>query len=367
MISPRWDGKRWIIQPQRDGKRYTFTSSTPGSTGKREVKLLYESWLFNESGGAGQKSVEQVAKEYLEDLGARRGTESGSYEQNERYIRLYIAPVCGSRKICKMTLRDWQNVINGASGRDGHILSHKTLENLRGIIMAIIKFGYADFQNDLPRGDLYIPQGHSKEEKEILQPSDLRRLFEPSSFWYHPLFCFLAITGMRPGEALGLQLDDIDFKNSRVHIKRAVNAKGIITEGKNENARRMIPIGELASDILRKTIERNRKKKLRTVWIFCDIHGGPGRQTTMRNHWLELKKERQLPGTVYSLRHTFISLVRNSLPESTIKSIVGHSVSMDTFGTYGHIVDGEARKAAQIIDLTFGQLPEVPDASSDAF
>ena len=46
--------------------------------------------------------------------------------------------------------------------------------------------------------------------------------------------------------------------------------------------------------------------------------------------------------------------MKNVLPEQAIKDIVGHSVSMDTFGTYGHILDGEDRETAQVIDLTFG-------------
>ena len=351
-MTPHWDGERWRIQARKDGKRYSFSSSIPGAKGRRECQAKYERWLYEE--GSGEKYVLRVASEYLSDLVARRGRESEAYIQNERYIRLYIAPKCQGRKMCKMTLRDWQTIINTASGVNGKPLSHKTLENLRGIIMGIIKFGYSDYQCELPRGDLYIPQGHSRQEKQILQPSDIRRLFEPSEKWYHPLFCFLAITGMRPGEALGLQVDDLT--NSCVRIKRAVNARGIVTEGKNENARRIIPIGAIASELLRKTIARNEARKLHTQWIFCDIHGGPGNQSTMRNQWNELKAERDLPGTVYSLRHTFISLTKSTLPEQTIKDIVGHSVSMDTFGTYGHIVDGESRRAAEIIDLTFGDI-----------
>ena len=74
----------------------------------------------------------------------------------------------------------------------------------------------------------------------------------------------------------------------------------------------------------------------------------------MEGQWRKLKKERELPGTVYSLRHTFISMMKNVLPENTIKDIVGHSSSFDTFGTYGHIIEGEDRKAASVIDLTFG-------------
>lgn len=350
-MTPTYDGRRWRIQVRKDGKRYSFSSSIPGPKGRRECIAKYEQWLYTDGVGAGEKSVGVVCKEYLEDLAARRGKSSEAYTQNERYIRLYIAPKCAGKRMSKMTLRDWQSVINTAQG-ENKPLSHKTLENLRGIIMGIIKFGYADYQCELPRGKFYIPEGHSKEEKEILQPSQVKKLMEPSDRWYHPLFCFLCITGMRPGEALGLKKDDV-FEDHIV-IRRAVNAKGIITEGKNENARRMIPVGSTARAIIDSTIRRNEDHKLHTEWIFCSKDGSQGSQSTMRNQWNELKRERGLSGTVYSLRHTFISLMKNVMPEQMIKDIVGHSVSMTTFETYGHIVDGDRKRAAEVIDLTFG-------------
>lgn len=348
MNTPKWDGQRWRIREMREGKMFSFSSSIPGPKGRKEVQKKYDNWYYGEA--SGEKSVNQVSKEYLEDVKARRGADSEAYTQYERYIRLYIAPKCGQKKICKMTLRDWQNVINEAQGRN-KALSEKTLKNLRGIIVGIIKFGYEDYQCDLLRGDLYIPKGHSKKEKEFLDKDDVRRLLEPSDLWYHPLFCFLLLTGMRPGEALGLKASEIS--QDKIIIRRAINAKGQITEGKNENAKRMVPIGTLASSILRKTIQRNEDMNLRTDWIFCSPDGSQGNQSSMRNHWLALKKERDLPGSVYSLRHTFITMMKNILPEQTIKDIVGHSVSMDTFGTYGHIIDGEQKRAADIIDLTF--------------
>ena len=48
-------------------------------------------------------------------------------------------------------------------------------------------------------------------------------------------------------------------------------------------------------------------------------------------------------------------MMKNVMPEQMIKDIVGHSVSMTTFETYGHLVDGEERRAAEIIDLAYGQ------------
>lgn len=349
MNEPKWDGQRWRIRIMQDGKTHSFSCKTPGAKGRKEVTRLYHEWLYGE--GSGEKTVNQVAREYLDDIQARRGKGCEAYVQNECYIRLYVAPVCGSKKIGRMTQRDWQAVINGATGASGKPLAHKTLLNLRGMIMGIIKFGYQDYQCELLRGELYIPVGHARGEKEILQEDDIQRLLEPSDKWYHPLFCFLAITGMRPGEALGLQIDDV--LGSSVRIRRAVNARQKITEGKNENAKRIIPIGALARSILRKTIRRNEEHKLHTQWIFCDLNGNPGSQSTMRKQWNQLKKERNLPGTVYSLRHTFISMMKNVMPEQMIKDIVGHSVSMDTFGTYGHIIEGDSDRAAKIIDLKF--------------
>jgi integrase len=143
-------------------------------------------------------------------------------------------------------------------------------------------------------------------------------------------------------------------KKDRIYINRAINARGHITDGKNENARRMVPIGELAHGIIRQTIKRNEDANLHTKWIFCSPDGSQGKQNGMRKHWAKLKAERDLSGTVYSLRHTFISLMKNVMPEAMIKDIVGHSTSMDTFGTYGHILSGDARQAAEIIDLTLG-------------
>ena len=284
----------------REGRSHSFSSSVPGAKGRKEVIQKFEQWYYGEA--SGEKTVQAVAKEYLQDVEARCGKDSPALEQYECYIRLYVVPACGSKKICKMTLRDWQNVLNGASGRNKP-LSDKTLRNLRAIIMSIIKYGYEDYQ------------------------------------------C--------PSEALGLKASEVS--QDKVVIKRGINARGHITEGKNANAKRVIPIGELASGILRKTIRRNEEYNLHTDWIFCSPDGSQGKQNGMRKHWGKLKAERGLPGTVYSLRHTFISMMKNVLPEQSIKDVVGHSVNMDTFGTYGHIIEGEDRKIAEVIDLTFGQ------------
>ena len=350
-VTPRWDGHRWRIQARKDGKRYSFSSSVAGAKGRKEVQRKYDQWYYGEA--SGEKTVQRVCTEYLDDVKNRRGEQSPAYELYERYIRLYIAPRCGQKKICKMTLRDWQGIINEARGQNKP-LSEKTLKTLRGIIMGIVKFAYEDYQCEPLRGTLYIPKGHWKREKEILQKEDIRRLFQESDLFYWPLFTFLLATGLRCGEGLGIKTGDIN--GDRLIIQRSVTASGTISDCKTRNAKRIIPLGDMAKQILNDTIARNERLNLRTDWVFCSPDGSMGNQSTMRNHWNILKKERDLPAnsSVYSLRHTFISLMCNSMPEDLVRRIVGHGSHMDTYGVYGHYVNGEEKKTAEIIDLTLG-------------
>ena len=255
----------------------------------------------------------------------------------------------------RMTLRDWQSIINEAQGRN-KALSEKTLKTLRGIIMGVIKFGYQDYQCEPLRGSLYIPRGHWKKEKEILQKEDIKKLFEKDQEepFFYPLFRFLLCTGLRCGEGLGIKRSDI--KGNRLIISRSVTSDNQISDCKTKNAKRVIPLGDLALGILEETIKRNEDCNLHTDWVFCSPDGSMGKQSTMRNHWNKIKKEKGLPkdSTCYSLRHTFISLMSYAqMPLEQIQKIVGHG-NFDTLGTYGHYIDGEEKKAAEIIDLTLG-------------
>ena len=52
------------------------------------------------------------------------------------------------------------------------------------------------------------------------------------------------------------------------------------------------------------------------------------------------------------MRHTFVSISKQ-LPEGKVKSLVGHSRNMDTYGIYGHEVNGELERTAKELDEIF--------------
>ena len=356
MANPKWNKARgmWVLQAKHNGMRKTFYSSVKGASGKREVLSKYNDWL--DFGGVTDISVSKCIELYLKDIESRLGRKT-SYIRTESYSRLYIVPTLGKAKMNKLSLRDWQGVISNARPQKQGVksLSYKTLCNLREVISGLHRFAYNNYFCDAWRGELYIPQGHKKGEKEILQPNEIKRLFEDSDIWYLSAIQVMLLCGLRPSECLGLQVSDIG--EGVLYVRRGVNTRGEITSGKTKNARRVVPMPKLAEVIIRQTIERNDKARFNTKWIFCNGSGGMGSQSTMRKQWERLKSEKELSGSLYSLRHTFVSIVSSQthLAEGTIKDIVGHG-EFDTFGTYKHQVSGEIEQAADVINLTFERL-----------
>lgn len=343
--------KRWSMRVSINRTIRRFTSRKPGTAGKREVLRKYREFI--DGHGVSPILVSDAWNQFTEQVILKNGR-TDAFISLDKYGRNYILPRIGKMIVQNVTLLDLQDIINKAkpvSGKDQ--LSRKTLSNLRSSIMQFVRFCVAAEYMDPLRGELFIPKTAPKKEKVILQPSDIRRLFEgPADDWYINIFRFGCVTGLRTGEILGIKTSDI--QNGILTINRSINVRNEITPGKTDNARRQLYLNKVARRIIDENVKRNAP--LMTDWIFCSKSGGPLSQSTLRNNWIRIAAERGLPGSIYSLRHTFISLMKNEMPESMLKTIVGHGAKMDTYGIYGHIVDGELQKAAKIIDVNFKEL-----------
>lgn len=348
--------KRWSLRCQVHGIQKRFTSSKPGISGKKEVLKKYRA--FRDGASYEDLLLSEAWERFLEYIVDKNG-KGEAYINLEKYGRLYILPRIGKNLLSVCGLSDFQQCISKARRTSGGSapLSRRTLRNLKATIMQFIHYAVANGYMDPLRGQLYIPASAPSTSREILQPADIARLFEGSglSDWYINIFRFALVTGLRTGEVLGIQNGDI--QNNVLYVSRAINCRNVITEGKNKNAQRCIYLNKIARQIVNENQFRNAK--LKTPWLFCSKTGAPLSQSTLRNAWLKLARERNLPGCPYSLRHTFISMLKNEMPESMLKSIVGHSASMQTVGgVYDHIVNGELEAAAQIIDTRFSKLAE---------
>ena len=353
MASAIWNEKeqRWTLRLKKDGKVKKFTSIKKGIAGKREVLRKAREYENNGTTDRYKAKCSYVWSLYMEDIASRQGIHTETYKKNVTVGKYHILPIIGNIRMSSLHKDDFQRLINNAKphkDRTG-VLSKDYIRAIRLSLSTFIRYGVENGYCDPFYGSLYIPIGHPSREKVILQPKDIRRLFEPSDLHYHLALCFLCVTGLRPGEMFGIKWSDVG--SDVINIQRSVNYRGVITEGKTKNAKRVVPISPIVRGILDR--QRENTKHLNPEWVFCSPIGGPGSQSTLAHHMIALGEERGFKGSPYSLRHTFISMVKTSIPEPIIKELVGHSVSMDTFGVYGHRVDGELKEAAKLIDLTF--------------
>ena len=192
---------------------------------------------------------------------------------------------------------------------------------------------------------LTIPRGATKGKRKILQPDDIRKVFTDGGY-YAPVFKFIILTGLRPGEVCGLKKEDL--KGNTLSIQRARNILGEMTTGKNENARRTIILPQQALECIRPN---------ETEWLFVNAHDQQLDERALYSAWRRAKERLDIAAvSLYELRQTMISMVKDDMPLPLLKQVVGHSGSMDTLGTYAHMVEGEGQIAAKVIEKVYANV-----------
>ena len=120
--------------------------------------------------------------------------------------------------------------------------------------------------------DLTVPKGARLKGRKILQPDSLRVLLSTDTRVVRGkveqdenvhAYRIAVMTGLRPGELLGLRVGDLD--GDRVHIGRAINRQQEVTSGKNENAIRTVVLHPLAVAEIRAQLQQRTQEEERPL------------------------------------------------------------------------------------------------------
>lgn len=344
--------KRWQIKVQKDGERRTFTSAKPGRTGQREANAKADAWLDDGI----QSQNQRVDKVYTEFLEHKHQTTSFSNwrPMQGRWIN-YVEPLIGRKYVSALTERDLQRVIDHAFSSRG--LSRKSLTNLRTDLCSFAKYCRVGRLSTLFPESLTIPSAATSSEKKVLQPNDLAVLFRSEETTWRDCvvpealihaYRLAVLTGLRPGELMGLQWGDV--KPDRLELRRSINRYSETTSGKNKNARRVVELSGLARQEL--AAQRQQCGIPSPSDPVFDIPSGK----YLEDHLARYCRHNGITGvTPYELRHTFVSVAK-TLPVGLVKSLVGHSRSMDTYGVYGHELQGDSSARTDALDSVFDRL-----------
>lgn len=345
----------WQIKVQRNGVRKAFTSSIKGRKGKHAAEAKADEWLER---GTEDMRFPAAWEIFLDDQKSRTGT--ANWKKHDQYGRCYILPTVGACKVSNITPVLWQKCIDTAAQKG---LSRRSCCNIRTTISAFVRYALRarwEIQR-LEEGDLIVPNSAKPSApKRVLQPDSIRTLFadpcitrygQKSIAHYAYAWEFLIVTGLRRGELCGLRNDDIE--NGILIIRRSINSDLEETPCKNDNARRTIELTNVAQSVLEKQRVMLKDSGIISPWVFPDPRGERSNPQHVYSQWRTWGRQHDVELSIHEMRHTFISLNKADLPLELVKAVVGHSSQMDTFGVYGHEIEGDRHRAAQIIDGVF--------------
>jgi len=173
---------------------------------------------------------------------------------------------------------------------------------------------------------------------------------------YYPLFLTLARTGCRPGEALALRWNEVNFTSREILIERAVSA-GRIGPTKTGRSRRVDMSRELAAVLSRLWKQREAQarrshSKALPDWLFLSRRGELINEDWPRRVFAKVLKRAGLPWhTPYDLRHTFATLhLAKGHPITYVSAQLGHSDPSTTLRWYAHWLPTSDKRFADALD-----------------
>ena len=356
MSAPVWSDKagRWSLRVYEGRKCIkTFTSTKRGTAGKNEVLRKRSAY---ESGSNKKATVGYEWARFLEDVAARYCREA--YRNIEVCGNNNILPKCKGRTVSEMSANEWQIIINGARKKNGEMYSKRYYKTIRATIGSFLKFCERDGLQVANSALLYTPKHAPQKERAVISPFVAKRLFDDSEefagdYFIH-FYRVLYLCGLRPSEACGLRWCDLE--GDRLTIRRAVTRTMRISEGKTDNARRVLYLPDIAINEFK--AQRALTASLKSPWIFPNFSGGVLCQDQPARHWLKIREALGCEDvTLYGFRHSFITnLATAGLPLICLKSLCGHSLDFPTVETYGHTTENELRLAQDRLNEVYNTL-----------
>ncbi len=343
---------RWRIGVQNQGERRYFYSSILGKRGKHEAEQKADEWLQYKN-----RADEKISVLYEEYIASKQGFLRGTSLLNFNSIyKHYVADEIGKIFIGKLTRNQAQACIDKAflMGK-----SKATLNKIKNTITCIADYAAGEKIRASSFKDLYIPDGAHEGQRNILSKKEIETLFSSAcnTAKLINLFRLATVLGLRRGELIGLKWSDFATAQgtSTLTVNRAINYLQEETTGKTKNAIRTIVLPQIAIDIL----EKQKKETIKAFgycpeFVFIDENGNHLNPNILYQDWKAFCKKYGISSLPFhSLRHTMISYAKSDLSIETIKSIVGHSATMNTTAVYGHAIEGELQQGAQAINKLF--------------
>ncbi|WP_440100116.1 tyrosine-type recombinase/integrase [Streptosporangium sp. H16] len=256
----RWQGV-WIGP---DGKEKTATRRVKEEA-RKYARKMEEDLARGEyiEAAAGKILFGTYGKRWIT---SRAGIDPSSVIRYESHYRLHIEPKYGKRQVGSIKPSEIQKFLTELSGR----FETSTVRGVLLVLQGIFDLALADEKiKKNPAKSEIIKVSKNTEEKIIAWPDDvIWSIIDVHPEHLRAMPVLGAGCGMRSGEWFGLALEDIDFDEQVIHVRRQIKKLGskfVFALPKNDKER-VVPMPEWVSLYLRSHIERYKPRPYTLPW-----------------------------------------------------------------------------------------------------
>lgn len=349
-----WVGK--IRERSSDGK---MKSKCFSGKSEAEVKRkIREHVKSKEAIDPTKVSFETYISRWLRSAKQRKIKDT-SYDRLENTALYQLIPKLGSMHMSQIGTEDIQKALDELSEEYSFSTTKKAYDTVKSV------FKYAVVNMDVNRDPTILVNMPSKEQfkqkKEIRFfnakecasiVEECRRQYKNGKpvYAYGEAFVLIMYTGLRMGELLGLEKNDLDTENGKLRVRR--NAQliknrddaGERTGGrqlvfnttKTYSGTRDIPLNKTAREAFERLCASSNSDKL-----VCTGTGKTVPPDRLERSFYRILNNVGIEQTgLHSLRHTFASMLfAKKVDIKAISTLLGHSSVQITYDTYVHLLD----------------------------
>lgn len=261
------------------------------------------------------------------------------------HLRTYIRPWLRDTRLDEFSPQAQQNFVTRLSQH----VSRKTVLNVLSTLGSIIRtakaWGYCCHLID--RGNLTLPADEVSKPARFFTADQARRILAVASEPYRTMFAIAVMTGLRAGEVLALQRDDLDFGRAVIHVRRSA-WYGRVQSVKTKSSRAPVAMPEVLAEILRNHLATWKPNPEGFLFATRNEKAHSANKVVQRKLWPILDSLKIPRCGFHAFRHCHASLLIDvGANPKVAQQQMRHSDARITLEAYAHVIGDAQREAVE--------------------
>lgn len=268
-----------------------------------------------------------------------------SQKASESHLRSHLVPSFKHLRIDQIGQEDVQRFVAQINGLSRHTILN-VLATLCSMLRMARQWGYV--ANEIRSSELAIPNNKpAKIGRYLTVNQAMQVLARATENPWRTIFHVAAFAGMRPGEVLGLSIDDLNFDEREIHIHQSGWFSRLVTP-KTKKSIGCVYMPDALEKVLREYLQSWAPNPRRL--LFANSVGNPhsANNIVQRRLW-PILDELKIPRCgMHAFRHGLATaLASRRVSPNIIQQQLRHSSPLTTMGMYVHAISQDHRDAVE--------------------